>query len=133
MTDLFAPGLVDQLQAQWPEVDVHAMAALVRDWCERRGRRHARGVRNPSGLLVAWTRNAATKVAEHRRSSAAMTAAEQERYAALHTEIYRALALRELSPVQVADVLDRAVATGFGKLNPRTAARLRAMGNTWRH
>jgi hypothetical protein len=131
MTDLFAPGLVDQLQAQWPDVDVHAMAALVRDWCERRGRRHARGVRNPSGLLVSWTRDAAAKIAERRRVTTAVSAAEQERYAALHAELYRALALQELSPAELADLLDGAAARGFGKLNPRTSARLRAMGDSW--
>lgn len=131
MTDLFAPGLVDRLQAQWPDVDVHAMAALVREWSERRGKRHPRGVRNPSGLLVSWTRQAAAAVATRRKQLAAVSPGEQARYAELHAEIYRALAVRRLSPAQLADVLEGAAARGFERLNPRTASLLRRMGDSW--
>lgn len=131
MNDLFASGLVDKLQAQWPDVDVHAVAALIREWGSRRGLQHPRGVRNPNGLLVSWTRQAAAASAERRRQVSAMTASEQERYAVLQAEIFRALAVRRITPVQLAELLEAAAANGYERLNPRTATRLRRMGGAW--
>lgn len=124
MTELFAPGFVDRLQAQWPDVDVHVLAALVREWAEREHASSDAGVRNPSGLLVTWTRRAAAQVAERR-------VADQAKYAELHAEIYRLLAVRRLSPVQVAGLLRGAAGSGFGKLNPLTISRLERMGAAW--
>ncbi len=131
MSALLDPGLVDKLQGQWPDVDVHAIAAMVTDWHARCGKSHPRGVRNPNGLLVSWTRQAAATAAERRGRAAAMSADDQERYAVLQVELFRAVAKRGLTPIELALVLESAAAHGYERLNPRTAERLRRMGCVW--
>jgi hypothetical protein len=118
VSDPFATGFVERLQAQWPDVDVHAHAAIVREWHDRGG------VRNPSGLLVDQVMKAVADMAKS-------TTAEQERYAELNVRVYRELATRKLSPVQLAELLEGLAKGGCKRLNPRTPALLRRMGDTW--
>lgn len=120
---LFEPGLIDRLRGQYEHVDVHALAEQVRDMARRKP------VRNPSGLLVSWVRRAARQ-----RPIALGTAADRDelqRYADFHAALYRAVALEQLPPSEIARRLALARADGFARLNPFVVDALESLGDRW--
>jgi len=118
MTQLFEPAFLERQQATYPELDVHAVAAAVREYDARTP------VANPNGLLVHWLSRQERTRRARAGARAAQDAAELERYAEFWVELLRLAATRGLGPSEVLRCVEAARQNGFTKLNVRVSARL---------
>lgn len=131
LESLFDTGLIDRLQGQCEMagtgLDVRLVATDIADMVRRKaGTKGA--VRNPSGMLVARVR----KILDEQSSSRGGARLDsQRRYADFVVELYRAVALKQLSPEAIADRLERARGDGYPGLNPLVAETLRGYGAAW--
>lgn len=121
MTQLFEPAFLERQQATYPELDVHAVAAAVREYSARTP------VSNPNGLLVHWlSRQERTRRARV-QARVGQDAAELDRYAEFWVELLRFTAIYGLSPGEALRCVEAARQQGFAKLNSRVSARLSAL------
>jgi hypothetical protein len=125
LESLFEAGLVDRLRGQYESVDVHAVAAQVRDMAKRKG------VRNPNGLLVKWVRDAARQQALAIGTATSAGRDEQRRYADFHAALYREVALEQLGPREISRRLELARGGGYARLNPFVIDALAELGEHW--
>lgn len=124
-TVIFEDGLIDRLKARYGDVvTVDAFVSEVRDMARRKV------VGNPSGLLVSWVRNAASKARDGAMSPAAQSD-ELDRYAEFYVDLYRIIGEQQLGPGQIAQLLERARRGSLPKINPRIIDRLEQLGARW--
>jgi hypothetical protein len=123
--DPLPEGLIRRLCAQLEPlgVDVRMHVANVREMCARL----PGTVENPPGLLVDWC----NREAQARRAQAAALERDRAKYAALQVDAFRWVAQGDVTPRELAKVLDEASRQGYPALNRRTIELLRAMGNRW--
>lgn len=125
MADLFDHAFLARQRSAYPHLDVHAIAAGVREANARKP------VLNPNGLLIHRLAEAekARRSAEGIRD--AMSEAELQRYADMWIEIFRVTATRQLTPAQVLRCFRAVRAAGFTKMNRHIDARLAQLGDHW--
>lgn len=124
---VFDPAFLQRQAAVYPGLDVHVVAANVREYASRHH------VENPEGLLVHWL----SKQERQRRAAAEAreraTTADAERYARFWVELLRLASTRGLGPEQLAACVETARGRGFSKLNAHLERylRLAAATGTW--
>lgn len=115
-------AFVHSTAAQFPNVDVFALAAGVREYCEKVD------VENPNGLLVVWVRRADKS---RRDGGIARAQVDRERYAELWVQLLEIAVVERTSPVELAELLRAAARNGFEAINPVLIERLEGIGNFW--
>lgn len=118
-------ALVDRLAAEHPRVQVHELAAGVREDHDRTP------FANPNGVLVSRVRKASIEAGRAAESRAVTDRAELERYAEAQFQLYRLCSMRSLSPELIADCLQDLLGNGFTKLNTLVIQKLREAGSRW--
>lgn len=125
MADLFDYAFLQRQQAVYPHLDVHAVAAAVREFSARKP------VRNPNGLLVHWL-NGAEKARRARTAQAEVQSLEeQDRYVELWVQLLGRVAQGDVSPRDVLRFFAAARAEGFTRLNKQVDVRLAHLGERW--
>lgn len=118
--------LVERQRAETPNgPDPYVIAAGVDEDARRIG------IENPNGMFVSRYRRALEEQRRGEESRAAAEPAELERYAEMHVQIYRLIALRNATPLDVARSLRGLVQAGFTRVNPRVIEKLQDLGNVW--
>lgn len=125
MADLFDYAFLQRQQAVYPHLDVHATAAAVREFAQRKP------VRNANGLLVHWLNDAekARRAAIAKREVQSLE--DQDRNAELWVQLLGRVAQGNVSPRDVLRCFAAARAAGFPRLNKQVYVRLAQLGDRW--
>jgi hypothetical protein len=113
--------LIEALQAESPDLDVHAMAADIAT---------RPGVKNPDALLISQVKAARRRrdASEARRP---VTTNEAKEAADFFVSVLQQTALHRLSPGRIADRLACAKRDGFRGISDQVIALLRKFGSAW--
>lgn len=125
MADLFDYAFLQRQRAVYPDLDVHAVAAAVREFHERKP------VRNPNGLLVHWLNRAEKARRRELAQREVQSLEEQDRYAELWVQLLGRVAQGNVSPRDVLRCFAAARAAGFTRLNKQVDVRLAQLGDRW--
>ncbi len=114
--------LVEALQAEHPDLDVHAFAADIKN---------SKSVRNPNATLVYRVKQAAARRAEFNAACASMGAEARDHWTRFLVSLFAEVATEHLTPRQVAARLESAADRGLPQIFTRTITRLRELGSDW--
>lgn len=125
MADLFEHDFLQRQRTVYPELDVHAVAAAVREFNARKP------VRNPNGLLVHWLNRAEKARRRETAKREVQTLAELDLYAEFWVQLLARVAQRQVSPADVLRCFAAARGAGLTPLNKQIDVRLAQLGESW--